>query len=198
MQRPKRKSRPIKGEMLGKDEPNWEPLVRLARVYIDEFMWMSAVELADGTELQAYKNYWTRRYIHLDDSGHAFCFIWKRSYDTGEGADEPSEYREIPEEELPRFFDRVIERPDPSRGIPRYTYWVKKVMVSMPAELLAEVDGEARRLGSNRSAVLRGFAERALSSRRGDRARAMEKLLADAGAHGGDAAERIKASRPDP
>jgi len=69
-------------------------------------------------------------------------------------------------------------------------------MVSMPAELLAEVDAEARRLGSNRSAVLRGFAEAALSGRRGDRARAMEKLLAEAGTHGGEAAARIKASRP--
>jgi metal-responsive CopG/Arc/MetJ family transcriptional regulator len=71
-----------------------------------------------------------------------------------------------------------------------------KVMVSMPAELLVEVDAEARRLGSNRSAVLRGFAETALNSRRADRARAMETLLADAGGHGGEAADRVKASRP--
>lgn len=71
-----------------------------------------------------------------------------------------------------------------------------KVMVSMPAELLAEVDAEARRLGSNRSAVLRGFAEGALSSRRADRARAMEGLLEGARGHGGEAAERVKASRP--
>lgn len=73
-----------------------------------------------------------------------------------------------------------------------------KVMVSMPAELLAEVDAEARRLGSNRSAVLRGFAESALSSRRSDRARAMGKLLGGAAGHGGEAAERVKATRPGP
>ena len=73
---------------------------------------------------------------------------------------------------------------------------MKKVMVSMPAELLAEVDTEARRLGSNRSAVLRGFAEAALSERRSDRARAMAKLLGRAGHHGGGAAERVKATRP--
>jgi hypothetical protein len=118
----KRRPRPKRGEALRKDEPNWEPLLRLARVYVDEFMWMFAVELEDGTELQVYKNYWTRRSIHLDDKGRAFQFIWKRSYESGEGPDEPSEYREIPEDELPRFFDLVVERPDLSRGIPRYTY----------------------------------------------------------------------------
>lgn len=117
----KRKPRPIRGEMLDRhDEPNWDPLLHLARVYIDEFMWMFAVKLEDGTELQAYKHYWTRRYIHLDDKGHAFHFIWKAAYDIGKGADEPSEYQEIPPEELARFFDQVIERHDPTRGIPRY------------------------------------------------------------------------------
>jgi metal-responsive CopG/Arc/MetJ family transcriptional regulator len=73
---------------------------------------------------------------------------------------------------------------------------MKKVMVSMPAELLTEVDAEARRLGSNRSAVLRGFAEAALSRRRADRAGAMRKLLAGASGHGGDAAAQVKATRP--
>lgn len=119
----RRKPRPIRGEMLDKyDEPNWDPLLRLARVYIEEFMWMFAVELEDGTELQAYKHYWTRRYIHLDDKGRAFYFIWKPIYDVGKGKDEPSEYMEIPEDELTRFFDQVIERPDLARGIPRYIY----------------------------------------------------------------------------
>lgn len=73
-----------------------------------------------------------------------------------------------------------------------------KVMVSMPAELLAEVDAEALRLGSNRSAVLRGFAQTALSNRRSDRARAMGKLLGAAAGHGGAAAEQVKATRPGP
>lgn len=73
---------------------------------------------------------------------------------------------------------------------------MKKVMVSMPSELLAEVDAEARRLGSNRSAVLRGFAETALNDRRSDRAQGIKRLLAEAGRHGGEAAERVKASRP--
>lgn len=73
----------------------------------------------------------------------------------------------------------------------------QKVMVSMPAELLAEVDAEARRLGSTRSGVLRGFAEAALSRRRADRAQAMRALLQEAAGHGGDAAARVKATRPE-
>lgn len=73
-----------------------------------------------------------------------------------------------------------------------------KVMVSMPAELLAEVDAEARRLGSTRSGVLRGFAEAALSRRRADRARAMGNLLRDAAGHGGGAAGLVKSTRPAP
>lgn len=72
-----------------------------------------------------------------------------------------------------------------------------KVMVSMPDELLAEVDAEARRLGTSRSAVLRGFAEAAVRARRRDRARAVsEVLLRNASDHGGNSAEQVKATRP--
>jgi metal-responsive CopG/Arc/MetJ family transcriptional regulator len=72
-----------------------------------------------------------------------------------------------------------------------------KVMVSMPDELLAEVDAEARRVGTSRSAVLRGFADAALRRRRADRAAAMRTLLRDASPHGGEAAEQVKATRPE-
>lgn len=81
-------------------------------------------------------------------------------------------------------------------GIPWYTGGMAKVMVSMPDDLLAEVDAEAGRLGSTRSAVLRSFADVALRKRRADRAAAMRVLLRDASSHGGKAAELIKASRP--
>lgn len=85
------------------------------------------------------------------------------------------------------------------RGIPRYTYFVAKVMVSMPDDLLAEVDAEARRTGSTRSAVLREFADAALRRRRERRAEAMRSLLPDVSApHGGGAAEQVKATRPRP
>jgi len=76
-----------------------------------------------------------------------------------------------------------------------------KVMVSMPAELLAEVDAEARRLGTSRSAVLRGFADMALRRRRTDRADGIRELLREASGHGGyggDVAELVKATRPGP
>jgi len=74
-----------------------------------------------------------------------------------------------------------------------------KVMVSMPDELLGEVDAEARRAGTSRSAVLRGFADAALRRRRGDRAAAMRELLdAVAKPYGGTVAERVKATRPAP
>jgi metal-responsive CopG/Arc/MetJ family transcriptional regulator len=71
-----------------------------------------------------------------------------------------------------------------------------KVMVSMPDELLAEVDGEARRLDSTRSGVLRDFADAAMATRRRSRAEAIEMLLREASPHGGRAAELVKETRP--
>jgi metal-responsive CopG/Arc/MetJ family transcriptional regulator len=73
-----------------------------------------------------------------------------------------------------------------------------KVMVSMPDELLAEVDAEARRVGSTRSAVMRDFADTALRRRREDRAASMRTLLREVRPHGGRAAELVKATRPGP
>ena len=71
-----------------------------------------------------------------------------------------------------------------------------KVMVSLPDDLLNEVDAQASRLGTSRSAVLRDFADAALRRRRSDRAAAMSVLLRQAGRYGGDSAERMKATRP--
>ncbi len=71
-----------------------------------------------------------------------------------------------------------------------------KVMVSMPDDLLSEVDAEASRLGTSRSAVLRQFADTALRGRRTDRAAAMESLLRHTTRHGGASAKRVKATRP--
>jgi metal-responsive CopG/Arc/MetJ family transcriptional regulator len=73
-----------------------------------------------------------------------------------------------------------------------------KVMVSLPDDLLAEVDAEAQRGGTTRSAVMRGFADAALRRRRGGRAAAMQSLLSDTSPHGGHAAEQVKATRPGP
>jgi len=71
-----------------------------------------------------------------------------------------------------------------------------KVMVSLPDDLLAEVDVEARRSGTTRSAVMRDFADAALRKRREGRVAAMRSLLGDVSPHGGRAAEQVKATRP--
>jgi hypothetical protein len=36
----KRRPRPKRGRVVNWKSPNWEPLLRLARVYVGEFMWM--------------------------------------------------------------------------------------------------------------------------------------------------------------
>jgi hypothetical protein len=82
------------------------------------------------------------------------------------------------------------------RCIPRYTEPMAKVMVSIPDDLLGEVDAQASRLCTSRSAVLRDFADAALRRRRSDRATAMSALLRHAGRYGGGAAERVKTTRP--
>lgn len=71
-----------------------------------------------------------------------------------------------------------------------------KVMVSMPDDLLGEVDAEASRLGTSRSAVLRGFADSALRRRRADRAVAISALLRRTARHGGQASKHVKETRP--
>ena len=102
MEPKKKRPRSKRGKCVNWSNPNWEPILHLARIYVDEFMWMCEVELKGGTRLQAYKHYWTRRYIHLDDKANAFEY---RGDDL---------YRKVPEEELRELFDLVVRRPDPS------------------------------------------------------------------------------------
>lgn len=71
-----------------------------------------------------------------------------------------------------------------------------KVMVSLPDDLLAEVDAEARRRGSTRSGVMREVADLALREHRTARASSMRSLLQEAGPHGGNSAQRVKETRP--
>lgn len=70
----KRGKRALRGGGMRGDQPNWEPLLELAPEEIDDFMWMFEVELEDGAMVQAYKHWWTRRYVHLDFGGRAFVF----------------------------------------------------------------------------------------------------------------------------
>ena len=70
----------IRGRMLPVDVPEWEPLLNVAPDHVDDFMWMFSVGLKDGTRLQAYKHYWTRGYLHLDNDGRAFVFVGRERY----------------------------------------------------------------------------------------------------------------------
>jgi hypothetical protein len=74
-------SKPIRGKWLRIDAPEWEPLLNLAPDHVIDFMWMGTVQLVDGTRLQAYKHYWTRRYLHLSEDGRAFVFVPKTRYE---------------------------------------------------------------------------------------------------------------------
>jgi hypothetical protein len=84
----------LRGEMTSFDEPVWEPLLNLLRVYVDDFMWMFAATLEDGTRIHAYKHRDTRRYLHLTEDGRAFVY------------EEPDFYREF--DEVRRLVDLVM------------------------------------------------------------------------------------------
>lgn len=73
--------KPIRGKWLRVDAPEWEPLLSLAPDHVQDFMWMGTVQLVDGTRLQVYKHYWTRRYLHLSEDGRAFVFVPKTRYE---------------------------------------------------------------------------------------------------------------------
>jgi hypothetical protein len=102
METKKKYPRSKRGTVINFSEPKWEPILHLARIYVDELMWMCEVELKGGTCLQVYKHHWTRQYLHLDSEGNAFAY---RGDDL---------YRQVPEDELCDLFDRVVGRPHPS------------------------------------------------------------------------------------
>ncbi|HET7507797.1 MAG TPA: hypothetical protein VFJ53_05510 [Solirubrobacterales bacterium] len=67
--------------MLSVRDPEWEPLLNLAPDHVGDFMWMFTVLLTDGTRLQAYKHYWTRGYLHLDNEGRTFIYAGRDRYE---------------------------------------------------------------------------------------------------------------------
>lgn len=101
-----KKPRAKRGEILDEFDPNWEPLLALARIYVDEFMWMFRVELRGGIRLEAYKHRWSRRYLFLTEDGRCFGF-------RGD-----SLYREI---DVGEVFDWAVGRTEVWWSIPRYT-----------------------------------------------------------------------------
>lgn len=77
----KRGKRTLRGGGMQGDGANWEPLLEFAPEEIDDFMWMFEIELEDGAMVQAYKHWWTRRYVHLDYAGRAFVFTGENLYE---------------------------------------------------------------------------------------------------------------------
>lgn len=77
--------------MLRVGEPEWEPLLNFAPDHVIDFMWMFAVELTDGTRLQAYKHRRTNRNLYLDSGGRPHILV----RDTSHEIKEPGEYEEV-------------------------------------------------------------------------------------------------------
>lgn len=77
-----------------------------------------------------------------------------------------------------------------------YTPSMAKVMVSLPDELLRQLDAEAERRGTTRSGMLRAYVEDGMQRRTQDRVRRMKDILAEPSAgHGGDVVELLRQER---
>ncbi len=76
-----------------------------------------------------------------------------------------------------------------------YTHPVAKVMISIPDDLLARLDFQARANRETRSGFLRRLAERELSTENARRRKEFEELLGPPVNLGGDAAKLIREDR---
>jgi hypothetical protein len=66
-------------------EPDWGPLHEAVPMkHCDGFMWMHRTE-QDGETIEHYKHGITRRYLHLDHSGHAYLYASHRYVETPVG-----------------------------------------------------------------------------------------------------------------
>ena len=71
----------IVGVTTRQDLPYWRPLLDLVGSDLaDWFMWMFAIDLADGFRAHAYKHVATRRYLHLAEDGRAFLYVGDEHY----------------------------------------------------------------------------------------------------------------------
>jgi hypothetical protein len=73
-----------RGKFSERREPIWEPLLELLPEDIEDFMWMGEVVLTDGTRIQFYKHYWTRRYLLLDLGGRTWIQLADDRYEEAE------------------------------------------------------------------------------------------------------------------
>jgi len=71
----------IEGEMRQYDTPDWRPLedVLCSGDLSAHFMWMTDIELEDGTIINAYKHRWTRQYLHLAEDRMALRSISRKT-----------------------------------------------------------------------------------------------------------------------
>jgi hypothetical protein len=117
--------------MLSAGEPEWEPLLNFAPDHVGDFMCMYAVELTDRTRLQAYKHYWTRDYLHLDDEGRTFIYAGKERY---EEVNPPWLLRRILQEELEKRYS-VRQNVWPDEPITRFARSATKHRISRERSL---------------------------------------------------------------
>jgi hypothetical protein len=105
-----------RGRFTDRREPVWEPLLELLPEDVDDFMWMGEVELTDGTRIQLYKHYWTRRYLPVDLGGR----VW--------AGGKNDRYEEAGE---PEWILRFVFEFGPSRGdIVRRNEWIDSDQIS--------------------------------------------------------------------
>jgi hypothetical protein len=76
-----------RGKFTERREPIWDPLLEILPEDVDDFMWMGEVALTDGTQIQLYKHYWTRRYLLLDLGGRTWTGGENNRYEEAEDTD---------------------------------------------------------------------------------------------------------------
>jgi len=80
----KRRRKWQRGKFSERREPIWDPLLEILPEDIEDFMWMGEVVLTDGTQIQLYKHYWTRRYLLLDLGGRTWIGLENDRFEEAE------------------------------------------------------------------------------------------------------------------
>jgi hypothetical protein len=80
----KRKKRRLRGSRRDGAAPDWRPLFGLSPRDVLDFMWMYRVDLTDGTVVEAYKHWSTRKYIYLDASGRGYELVGEATFEQGD------------------------------------------------------------------------------------------------------------------
>lgn len=70
-----------------------------------------------------------------------------------------------------------------------------RVMISMPDELLEQIDAHARKQRTTRSGLLQQLADREMRARSEARRRRIAEILATAKPHGGNGAQLVREDR---